>query len=73
MFKFFESIAGLITTIIDFVVNAVTSLIVVLVRCVQALAYMITVITLLPAYVKVYILAMLGVSVILFVINKGSD
>lgn len=71
MFKFFTSIAGFITTIVKFVVSFFTSLAIVVVRCFQALAYVVEVVALLPAYVKVYLLAMIGVSVILFVINKG--
>lgn len=73
MFKFFEGIADLITTIVGYVVDFFTSLIVVVVRSVQAMAYVITVIGFLPAYVKVFVLAMIGVSLILFFINKGSD
>lgn len=73
MFKFFEGIADLITTIVGYVVDFFTSLIVVVIRSVQAMAYVITVIGFLPAYVKVFVLAMIGVSLILFFINKGSD
>lgn len=73
MFNFFTSIAHFITTIVNYVISFFTSLIVVLVRVAQALAYLILVINLLPSYVKVFILAMIGVSAILFVINKGSD
>ena len=73
MFKFFEGIADLITTIVGYVVDFFTSLIVVVVRAVQAMVYVVTVVGYLPAYVKVFILAMIGVSLILFFINKGSD
>lgn len=73
MFKFFTSIANLIHTIVTFVVSFFTNLAIVIVRSIQALAYVVEVIALLPTYVKVYILAMIGVSAILFVINKGSD
>ena len=73
MFKFFEGIADLITTIVGYVVDFFTSLIVVVVRAVQAMAYVVTVVGFLPMYVKVFVLAMIGVSLILFFINKGSD
>lgn len=73
MFKFFEGIADLITTIVGYVVDFFTSLIVVVIRSVQAMAYVITVVGFLPTYVKVFVLAMIGVSLILFFINKGSD
>lgn len=71
MFKFFEGIASIIDTVVDYVVSFFTNLAVVLLRSIQALAYVLDVISLLPMYVKVYILAMLGVSAILFVLNKG--
>lgn len=73
MFKFFEGIADLITTIVGYVVDFFTSLIVVVVRAIQAMAYVVTVVGFLPTYVKVFVLAMIGVSLILFFINKGSD
>lgn len=73
MFKFFEGIADLITTIVGYVVDFFTSLIAVVVRAVQAMVYVVTVVGFLPTYVKVFILAMIGVSLILFFINKGSD
>lgn len=73
MFNFFTSIANFITTIVNYVISFFTSLIVVIMRAVQALAYLVMVIGLLPSYLKVFVLAMIGVSAILFVINKGSD
>lgn len=73
MFNFFASIANFIETIVGYVVSFFTSLIVVIMRAVQALAYLVLVIGLLPSYLKVFVLAMIGVSAILFVINKGSD
>lgn len=71
MFKFFTGIANIIDTVVNYVVSFFTNLAVVLLRSIQALAYVLEVIALLPTYVKVYILAMIGVSAILFVLNKG--
>ena len=71
MFNFFASIANLVSTVVNYVISFFTSLIVVLVRVAQAMVYVVQVIAFLPSYVKVYILAMVGVSAILFVINKG--
>lgn len=71
MFKFFEGIADIIATVVEYIVSFFTNLAIVLLRSVQALAYVLEVLALLPMYVKVYILAMIGVSAILFVINKG--
>lgn len=71
MFKFFQGIASIIDTVVNYVVSFFTNLAVVLLRSIQALAYVLEVIALLPMYVKVYILAMIGVSAILFVLNKG--
>lgn len=73
MFNFFASIANFIATVVNYVISFFASLIVLIVRAVQALAYLVLVIGLLPSYLKVFVLAMIGVSVILFVINKGSD
>lgn len=71
MFKFFAGISSIIDTVVNYVVSFFASLAVVLIRSIQALAYVLEVIALLPMYVKVYVLAMIGVSAILFVINKG--
>lgn len=71
MFNFFASIANIISTVVTYVISFFTNLAVVIVRSIQALAYVVEVVLLLPTYVQVYLLAMLGVSAILFVINKG--
>lgn len=73
MFKFFAGIADIIATVVSYFVTFFETLIVILTRSVQALAYVVTVIGYSPAYVKAYILAMIGVSAILFILNKGSD
>lgn len=73
MFNFFSSVANFITTVVNYVVSFFTSLVVVVMRAVQALAYLVMVVGLLPSYLKVFVLAMIGVSAILFVLNKGSD
>lgn len=73
MFKFFASIANLIATVVKYVVSIFTSLMVLIARLVQAFAYILQVISWLPGYVKIYIIAMIAVSAVLFIINKGSD
>lgn len=71
MFNFFSGIADIISTVVEYVVTFFENLFVIITRSIQALAYVIAVIGYLPMYVKVYILAMIGVSAILFVLNKG--
>lgn len=73
MFNFFTSIANFIETVVNYVISFFTSLMVLILRAIQALAYLVVVIGLLPSYLKVFVFAMIGVSAILFVINKGSD
>lgn len=73
MFKFFSALASIITTVVDYVVQLFSSLITVITRTVEALAYVLVAVAWLPVYVKVYVCAMIGVSVLLFFINKGSD
>lgn len=73
MFKFFASIANLIATVVKYVVSVFTALFTLVVRILQAFAYILTVVGWLPGYLKVFVLAMIGVSVLLFVINRGSD
>lgn len=71
MFNFFSGIADIISTVVEYVVTFFENLFVIITRSIQALGYVIAVIGYLPMYVKVYILAMIGVSAILFVLNKG--
>lgn len=71
MFKFFASIADLIATVIGYVVAMFQGLILLIVRAVQAFAYIISVLGYLPAYLKGYVIGMIAVSILLFVINKG--
>ena len=73
MFKFFAGIAQFITTAVNFIVDFFVSLITIITRTVQAIAYLFLVVGELPLYLKTYLLAMLGVSVLLFFLNKGSD
>lgn len=73
MFKFFEGIADLLQTLVGYVVDFFTSLIMIIGRAFQALTYIATVILFLPTYVQVFVLGMIAISVILFIINHGSD
>lgn len=73
MFKFFAGIAQFITTAVNFIIDFFISLITIITRTVQAIAYLFVVVGELPLYLKTYLLAMLGVSVLLFFLNKGSD
>lgn len=71
MFNFFAGIADIIGTVVNFVITFFTNIVTVLQRSAQAVVYVVSVIVFLPEYVKVFILAMIGVSALLFVINKG--
>lgn len=73
MFNFFASIADLISTVVTFVIDTLANIIIVIGRSVQALAYVVVVLADLPEYLGVYVIAMISVSVILFIINKGGD
>lgn len=71
MFNFFAGIADIIGTVVNFVITFSLNLVMVLQRSAQAVVYVVSVIMFLPEYVKVFILAMIGFSALLFVINKG--
>lgn len=73
MFKFFDGLMDIIGTVIDFVVGMIESLIMIVTQSARAVVYILEVLAFLPAYVKVYILAMVGASAILFIINKGGN
>lgn len=73
MFKFFASIADLIATVVGYVVAMFQGLILLIVRAVQAFAYILAVLNYLPAYLKGFVIGMIAVSILLFVINKGDS
>lgn len=70
MFEFFSSIASIITTVIDFIVNWTVQVFELLIRVFDSLAYLTSVVVLLPVYLQAFLLAMIGISVVLFVLGK---
>lgn len=73
MFKFFSSIANLIATVVKYIVSMFSMLIMLITRVIQAFAYVVLSVSWLPAYLKVYVIAMIAVAVILFIVNRGDD
>lgn len=71
MFTFFQGIASMITTIVDFVISLFNMLFIVIAQIPQALTFIGTAVAYLPDFVKVFVLLFVGTCVAINLINLG--
>ncbi len=72
MFKFFESITGIVQIAVDFIVSMFQMVVFLFEQIPKALAYVGVVTALLPAFLKTFVLLFVGIIVVLQIMNKGS-
>ena len=70
MFKFFDVIITFLTTIVNFILNLFEMIGYVIAFIAQGLVYATAVILYLPSWVLPFVLAVIGFSVIMFIINR---
>lgn len=71
MLNFLEQIGSIISLVIDFVVTAVTMLIMLVTNIPTALAFLASAVVYLPEFLTSFVLLFVGTAVVLQVINKG--
>lgn len=71
MFNFFNTIVNLISTIGTFIADAVENLINLIGAIVKGMGYAFQLVNKLPEFVIVFMIALLGFSIVTFIINKG--
>ncbi len=72
MFKFFESITGIVQIAVDFIVSMFQMVVFLFEQIPKALAYVGVVTALLPAFLKTFVLLFVGIIVVLQIMNRGS-
>lgn len=72
MFQFFSAISGFVTTIVNYVINFFTMLLVLLRSMVQAVAWLFAMIALLPPFITAFVLVPVSLAIFFQIINKGS-
>lgn len=72
MFKFFEAIAGFISTIVNFVVNLFEMLVLVITNIARSIAWLIACISYLPHWLVAFVVVPISLAVVFQIINKGS-
>lgn len=72
MFEFFESIAGFITSIIDYLINLFEMLMVLLRSMVQGVEWLFMMIAILPPFLTMFILVPVSLAIFYQLLNKGS-
>lgn len=70
MFKFFEVIINLLEMVVGFVLNLFDMIIFVITFIAQGVVYATTCIMYLPPWVLPFVLAVIGFSVVMFIINR---
>lgn len=70
MFKFFETIFQFIDTIVNFVINMFQAILYVFGFIAQGILYVGKILTVLPPWVLPFIFAVIGFSVVMFIINR---
>ena len=72
MFKFFEAIAGFISTIVNFEVNLFEMLVLVITNIARSIAWLIACISYLPPWLVAFVIVPISLAVVFQIINKGS-
>ncbi len=72
MFKFFEAIAGFISTIVNFVVNLFEMLVLIITNIARSIAWLIACISYLPPWLVAFVIVPISLAVVFQIINKGS-
>lgn len=72
MFQFFNSIAGLIGIVVNFVVNMFQLMVMVVTSVIRAVSWVILCVSYLPGWLTAFILVPVALAVIFQVLNKGS-
>lgn len=73
MIPFFQQIANIINSVIHFVVHGIQMLVAVITTMLQAVAFIIEAIAMLPLFIIGPVTVSISIAAILFLINKGSD
>lgn len=73
MIAFLQQIANIIVSVISFVVHALQMLVEIILTIPRVLLYVIQCIGYLPPFVNAIVIVSISVSVVLFILNKGSD
>lgn len=71
MFKFFDFIVTLISSVVNFVISSIQMIVMVIVQIVRGIGYLTTTVAYLPLALRAPILAIIAFSVIVTLINKG--
>nr|DAF65736.1 MAG TPA: hypothetical protein [Inoviridae sp.] len=72
MFKFFESIASAFTILVDFIINLVQMLVMVVINVGKGIAWLFTCLTYLPPWLVAFVAVPISLAVIFQILNKGS-
>ena len=70
MFKFFDFIISMVESVVGFVLNLFEMLIFVITFIAQGVVYATTCIMYLPSWVLPFVLAVIGFSVVMFILNR---
>ena len=72
MFQFFESIAGFITSLVNYLVNFFDMLLVLVRSMVQGVEWLFMMIALLPPFLTMFILVPVSLAIFYQLLNRGS-
>lgn len=71
MFQFFDGITLLINTVIQFVVNSVQMIMIIIAKVPIAIGFIVTSVSYLPPFLASFAMLFMAVTVIINMINKG--
>lgn len=72
MFQFFSAISGFITTIVSYIINMFSMLLILLGSMVSGIGWLFAMIALLPPFLTAFIVVPVSLAIFYQVINKGS-
>lgn len=71
MFAFFDGVVQFLSTVIDFIINFFSGLLHFFVMLTSSLTFLSAVVAYLPVFLQVFVLAVIGMSIVYQIINHG--
>ncbi|MCI9188608.1 MAG: hypothetical protein HFH84_03090 [Lachnospiraceae bacterium] len=71
MFAFFDGVVQFLSTVIDFIINFFSGLLHFFVMLTSSLTFLAAVVAYLPVFLQVFVLAVIGMSIVYQIINHG--
>lgn len=72
MFQFFDAVAAIFQTVVNYIVNLITMIVFVIINVVRAFGWLFVCIQYLPGWLIAFVVVPISLSIVFQILNKGS-